>query len=75
MKKSKPKSSKSAKGVTKTSPKKAAKKELESGIAERFLDVVSNLGHDAERIAKDIKKMSKELAKKLSEKIKESKAA
>lgn len=69
MKKTKPKSSKAVKGTSKTTPKKAAKKELESGIAERFLDVVVNLGHDAERIAKDIKKMSKEIAKKLSDKI------
>jgi hypothetical protein len=75
MKKTKPKSNKSAKRGAKISPKKAAKKELESGIAERFLDVVSNLGHDAERIAKDIKKMSKEIAKKLSEKLKSSKKA
>lgn len=73
MKKTKPKSNKSAKKGANTSAKKVAKKELESGIAERFLDVVSNLGHDAERIAKDIKKMSKEIAKKLSEKMKSSK--
>ncbi|MEJ6979133.1 hypothetical protein WG906_01645 [Pedobacter sp. P351] len=70
MKKTKPKSTKPAKAVAKASPKKTAKKELESGIAERFLDVVSNLGHDAERIAKDIKKMSKEIAKKLFDKVK-----
>ncbi|MBC7912702.1 MAG: hypothetical protein H7Y07_01130 [Pyrinomonadaceae bacterium] len=75
MKKTKPKSGKTTKSTSKSSPAKATKKELESGIAERFLDVVANLGHDAERIAKDIKKMSKEIAKKLSEKIKSSKSA
>jgi len=53
--------------------KKAARKQLQSGIAEKFLDAVTNLGHDAERIAKDIKKISKQLAEKLSEKIKEAK--
>jgi hypothetical protein len=74
MKKTKSKSSKPAKGGKSKSPKRAAKKELESGIAERFLEVVTNLGHDAERIAKDIKKMSKEIAKKLSEKIKAEKS-
>ncbi len=53
--------------------RKAARKELESGITLRFLEVVNNLGHDAERIAKDIKKMSKQLAEKLSEQLKRSK--
>ncbi len=69
MAKSKPELKKPAK----KGQKKAARKQLQSGIAEKFLDAVTNLGHDAERIAKDIKKISKQLAEKLSEKIKEAK--
>ncbi|WP_207423004.1 hypothetical protein [Desertivirga brevis] len=57
----------------KKSVKKTEKKELESGLAQKFLDAVNTLGHDAERIAKDIKKMSKQIADKLSEKIKQAK--
>jgi hypothetical protein len=50
----------------KKSIKKQDRKELQSNIAQRFLDAVNNLGHDAERIAKDLKKMSKQIAEKLS---------
>ncbi|WP_207425926.1 hypothetical protein [Pedobacter sp. SYSU D00535] len=54
---------------TKKKVKKAEKKELQSGIAERLLTAINLLGHDAERLAKDIKKMSKQIAEKLSDRI------
>ena len=57
---------KKRKADTKKSIKKQDRKELQSNIAQRFLDAVNNLGHDAERIAKDLKKMSKQIAEKLS---------
>jgi len=59
----------------KKSVKKAERKELQSGLTTKFLEVVDALGHDAERILKDIKKISKQLALKLSEKAEKSKKA
>lgn len=57
---------KKRKADTKKSLKKQDKKDLQSNITQRFLDAVSNLGHDADRIAKDLKKIGKQLAEKLS---------
>jgi hypothetical protein len=45
--------------------KKAAKKDLENSLAEKFLEVVKSLGHDAANISEDISIASKAFAKKL----------
>src|SRR5690349_2889812 len=60
--------------VQKKDAKKAVKKELEKSLREKFLEVVKHLGHDAERIGKDIEIASKFVAKKLSKKFKDVKS-
>lgn len=55
--------------------KKAAKKQIELSLTEKFLAAVKSLGHDAEVIAEDIAKASKSAAKKLSKKFTEVKAS
>ncbi|MBC7743520.1 MAG: hypothetical protein H7096_00285 [Flavobacterium sp.] len=50
---------------------RASKKELESSITDKFMEVITNLGHDAGKLGKDIKRTSKQLAKKISDKLKD----
>ena len=66
MKTSKPK-------VQKKEAKKVAKKELEKSLTAKFLEAVKHLGHDAEKIGKDIEIAGKFVAKKLSKKFSASK--
>jgi CRISPR/Cas system CSM-associated protein Csm4 (group 5 of RAMP superfamily) len=53
----------------KASTKKTAKKQLESAITEKFMHAITELGHDAEKLKKEIKKVSKLVAKKVSKTI------
>ncbi len=49
--------------------KKSAQKDLEFKVVDRFTDVIKSLGHDSDKITKEIKKVSKFLSKKLIEKL------
>lgn len=51
--------------------KQLIKKELETSISAKFLDVLKGMGHDAEKFTKEIKKTSKALARKIAKKYKE----
>lgn len=55
--------------------KKAVKKALEKSLTDKFLEVVKQLGHDAEKIGKDIEIAGKFVAKKLSKRLKDLKEA
>jgi len=55
--------------VQKKVAKKAAKKDLEKTLTERFLEVITQLGHDAGRVGDDITKAGKTIAKKLAKKV------
>jgi hypothetical protein len=55
--------------VQKKVAKKAAKKDLEKTLTERFLEVISQLGHDAGKVGDDISKAGKTIAKKLAKKV------
>jgi hypothetical protein len=55
--------------VQKKVAKKAAKKDLEKTLTERFLEVISQLGHDAGKVGDDIAKAGKTIAKKLAKKV------
>ena len=59
--------SKTNKKTAKRTTKRIAKKELEESIMDKFIEVISNLGHDAGKLGKDIKKASRQLAKKLAD--------
>jgi hypothetical protein len=50
-------------------PKRAAKKELQQNLSDKFFEAVKSLGHDAEKIGEDLMLVSKFVAKKLSKKI------
>lgn len=50
-------------------PQKAAKKELQQNLSDKFFEAVKSLGHDAEKIGGDLMLVSKFVAKKLSKKI------
>lgn len=45
--------------------KKFAEKELEIKITDRFIDVIKGLGHNSDKITKEIKKAGKQFSKKL----------
>jgi predicted RND superfamily exporter protein len=49
--------------------KKSAEKDLKIKITDRFTDVIKGLGHDSNKITKEIKKVSKLFSKKLLEKL------
>jgi hypothetical protein len=49
--------------------KKAAKKELEKNLSNKFFEAVKSLGHDAATIGEDLVLVSKFLAKKISKKV------
>jgi hypothetical protein len=49
--------------------KKAAKKELQQNLSDKFFEAVKSLGHDAEKIGEDLMLVSKFVAKKLSRKV------
>src|SRR5690606_14606127 len=66
---------KTSKKAVKKVSKRAVKKELETSIADKFLEALKGLGHDAGKLSKEIKKTSKVLAKKLSDKYHEVKIA
>jgi hypothetical protein len=53
---------------------KAVKKKLEKSLADKFIEAVKGLGHNAEDIAVDIAKLSRVAAKKLSKKFQEVKS-
>ena len=55
--------------VQKKVAKKAAKKDLEKTLTERFLEVISQLGHDAGKVGDDISKAGKTIARKLAKKV------
>jgi hypothetical protein len=65
MKASKPKSDNKA--------KKSEKKELEKTLTGKILEAVKNLGHDAERVARDVEIAGKFIAKKISKQLKSGK--
>lgn len=48
--------------------KKNAVKDLEIKLTDRFIDVIKALGHNSDKITKDIKKASKQFSKKLHDK-------
>jgi len=49
--------------------KKAAKKELEANIADKFMHVLAELGHDATKLKREVKKASKFIVKKIERKL------
>jgi hypothetical protein len=49
--------------------KKAAKKELEKNLSNKFFEAVKSLGHDAATIGEDLVLVSKFVAKKISKKV------
>jgi vacuolar-type H+-ATPase subunit H len=55
--------------------KKAAKKELQKNLANKFFEAVKSLGHDAANIGEDLILVSKFVAKKISKKVTSSKDA
>jgi hypothetical protein len=55
----------------KNSIKKASKKELEIDLTNKFMQVVAELGHDAEKLKRVIKKASKFITKKIERKLKD----
>lgn len=57
------------KKALKKSEKRVAKKELETSITDKFLEVIRSLGHEAGNLTKDVKKLSRTLAKKLADKV------
>ena len=61
--------------VQKKDTKKTVKTELEKSLTSKFLEAVKHLGHDAERIAKDIEIAGKFVAKKIAKKLKGKKIA
>ncbi|WP_432708924.1 hypothetical protein [Pedobacter sp.] len=50
--------------------KKAVKRDLEKTLRKRFLEVISQLGLDAEKVGDDISKTGKKIAKKLAKSVK-----
>src|SRR6201988_4769666 len=59
----------------KSDTKKSAKKQLEISITEKFLQALTELGHDAQKLKREVKKVSKFMAKKIDRKFKEVKTA
>jgi hypothetical protein len=57
------------------STKKAAKKELQKNLTDKFFEAVKSLGHDAATIGEDLVLVSKFVAKKISKKVSSKKAA
>ncbi len=54
--------------VQKKVAKRAAKKELEQSLTQKFVEVISHLGHGAEKIGEEIAKAAKSVARKLTKK-------
>ncbi|MGV8879864.1 MAG: hypothetical protein ACOH2A_12620 [Sphingobacteriaceae bacterium] len=50
---------------------KAVKKELAKSISDKFLEVIKSLGHDAEKLKREIKKAGRFVAKKIERKEKD----
>lgn len=57
--------------VQKKLAKKAVKKELEKTLTEKFLEVINQLGHEAENLGIDIGKIGKKVVKNISNKFSE----
>lgn len=55
----------------KNTDKKNAKKQLELSITEKFMAALSELGHDAEKLKREVKKASKFVTKKIGRKFKD----
>ena len=54
----------------KSDTKKSAKKVLEISITEKFMQALTELGHDATKLKREVKKASKFVAKKIERKLK-----
>jgi len=59
----------------KANDKKNAKKQLETSLTEKFMAVVNELGHDANKLKREIKKASKFVTKKIGRKFTDVKRA
>jgi len=59
----------------KSPEKRSAKKQLELTITEKFMAVLTELGHDADKLKREVKKASKFVTKKIERKFKEVKQA
>jgi hypothetical protein len=55
----------------KSNLKKISKKELEADLTAKFTRAVAELGHDADKLKRVIKKASKFIAKKIERKLKD----